>query len=50
MELQARYAEFQMLGLGIAAVTYDAPATIKKFANERKIALPNLTEADHRNV
>ena len=39
-----------MLGLGIAAVTYDAPATIKKFANERKIAFPILSDADHRIV
>jgi hypothetical protein len=50
VELQARYAEFQQLGLGIASVTYDAPATIKKFADERKIEFPILSDADHSIV
>lgn len=50
MELQTRYGEFQTLGLGIASVTYDAPATIKKFADERKIQFPILSDEDHRVV
>ncbi|MBI4263140.1 MAG: peroxiredoxin family protein [Acidobacteria bacterium] len=50
MELQARYQEFQQLGLGIASVTYDAPAAIKKFADERKIEFPILSDADHSIV
>lgn len=47
MELQARYAELQKLGLGIASITYDAPALIKTFADERKIEFPLLSDQDH---
>ena len=50
MELQARYAELQKLGLGIASITYDAPARIQKFADERKIAFPLLSDQDHSIV
>lgn len=50
MELQGRYAELQKLGLGIASITYDAPAVIKKFADERKIAFPILSDQDHSIV
>ncbi|MBI3049058.1 MAG: redoxin domain-containing protein [Acidobacteria bacterium] len=50
MELQARYAELRNLGLGIASVTYDPPALIKKFADERKIEFPILSDADHAIV
>lgn len=50
MELQARYAELRNLGLGIASVTYDAPALIKKFADERKIEFPILSDQDHSIV
>ena len=47
MELQARYGEFRKLGLGIAALTYDPPAAIQKFAEERKIEFPILSDGDH---
>lgn len=50
MELQARYAELRNLGLGIASVTYDVPAAIKKFADERKIEFPILSDQDHSIV
>lgn len=50
MELQARYGELRNLGLGIASLTYDAPALIKKFADERKIAFPILSDQDHSIV
>lgn len=50
MELQARYAELRSLGLGIAAIAYDAPALIKKFADERKIEFPILSDEDHSIV
>lgn len=50
MELQARYAELQKLGLGIASITYDAPALIKKFADERKIEFAVLSDQDHTIV
>lgn len=50
MELQARYAELRKLGLGIASITYDAPALIKKFADERRIEFPILSDQDHSIV
>ena len=50
MELQARYAELQELGLGVASITYDAPALIKQFADERKIEVPILSDEDHAIV
>lgn len=50
MELQARYTELRKLGLGIAAVTYDAPGAIRKFADERKIEFPILSDQDHTIV
>ncbi|MBI4264673.1 MAG: peroxiredoxin family protein [Acidobacteria bacterium] len=50
MELQARYGELQKLGLGIASVTYDPPATIRRFADERAIEFPILSDADHSIV
>ncbi|MBI2835468.1 MAG: redoxin domain-containing protein [Acidobacteria bacterium] len=50
MELQARYGELRNLGLGIASVTYDAPALIKRFTDERKIEFPVLSDQDHTIV
>jgi hypothetical protein len=50
VELQARYTELQKLGLGLVAITYDAPEPIKKFADERKIEFPILSDHDHAVV
>jgi hypothetical protein len=50
VELQARYSELRNLGLGIASITYDTPPLIKKFADERKIAFPILSDQDHTIV
>lgn len=50
MELQGRYAELRGLGLGVASITYDPAPVIKKFADERKIAFPLLSDADHTIV
>jgi hypothetical protein len=50
VELQARYTELRALGLGIASITYDAPAVIKKFADERRIEFPILSDQDHAIV
>ncbi len=50
MELQARHTELRELGLGVASITYDAPALIKKFADERKIEFPVLSDQDHSIV
>jgi hypothetical protein len=50
VELQSRYVEFQKLGLGVASITYDAPPLVKKFADERKIEFPLLSDQDHTIV
>jgi hypothetical protein len=50
VELQARIDEFRTLGIGIVALAYDAPEAIKKFADERKIEFPILSDQDHRIV
>jgi hypothetical protein len=44
VELQARYAEIRSLGLGLAAFTYDAPEVIERFAVERRIEFPLLSD------
>ncbi len=50
MELQSRYAELRTLGIEVASITYDAAPLIKKFADERKIEFPLLSDADHTIV
>jgi hypothetical protein len=50
VELQARIDEFRTLGIGIVALTYDAPEAITRFADERKIEFPILSDQDHSIV
>jgi len=50
VELQGRFAELRGLGLGVASITYDPAPVIKKFADERKIEFPLLSDADHTIV
>jgi len=50
VELQGRYAELRSLGLGVASITYDPAPLIKKFADERTIEFPLLSDADHTIV
>lgn len=50
MELQARAGEFQKLGLGVVSITYDPIPVIQKFAQDRKIEFPILSDADHSIV
>ena len=44
MELQSRYAEITRQGLGLIAISYDAPDTHKKFAASRGITFPLISD------
>ena len=44
MELQSRYADITRQGLGLIAVSYDAPETLKKFADSRGITFPLISD------
>ncbi len=45
MELQSRYADITRQGLGLIAISYDAPETHKKFAESRSITFPMISDA-----
>ncbi len=45
MELQSRYADITKQGLGLIAVSYDAPDIHKKFADSRGITFPLISDA-----
>ena len=45
MELQSRYADITRQGLGLIAISYDAPATLKKFSDSRGIMFPLISDA-----
>ena len=45
MELQSRYADITKQGLGLIAISYDAPETLKKFSDSRGIAFPLISDA-----
>ena len=44
MELQSRYADITRQGLGLIAISYDAPETHKKFADSRGITFPLISD------
>ena len=44
MELQSRYADITKQGLGLIAISYDAPETLKKFSDSRGIAFPLISD------
>jgi hypothetical protein len=44
VELQGRYDELRKQGLGLVAISYDAPETLKKFADARGITFPLLSD------
>jgi len=44
VELQSRYADVTRQGLGVVAITYDSPETLKKFADSRGITFPLLSD------
>ncbi len=45
MELQSRYADITKQGLGLIAISYDSPETLKKFSTSRGIAFPMIADA-----
>ena len=44
MELQRRYADITKQGLGLAAISYDSPDTLKQFSNSRGITFPLIAD------
>ena len=44
MELQRRYAEIAAAGLGLVAISYDSPDTLKAFAGSRGITFPLIAD------
>jgi hypothetical protein len=45
VELQGRYSEIRKQGLGLIAISYDSPETLKKFADSRRITFPLISDA-----
>lgn len=45
MQLQRSLPELKQRGLGLAAISYDTPATLKAFADARGITFPLLSDA-----
>ena len=50
MELQSRYADLQARGVGLAAITYDSPETLKAFADARGIEFPLLSDPGSETI
>jgi hypothetical protein len=46
VELQGRYAEIRKQGLGLIAVSYDSPETLKRFSESRGITFPLIADRD----
>jgi hypothetical protein len=44
VELQGRLSDIQKQGLGLIAISYDPPATLKKFADSRGITFPLISD------
>jgi hypothetical protein len=45
VELQGRYDEIRRQGLGLIAISYDSPETLKKFADSRGIRFPLISDS-----
>jgi peroxiredoxin len=50
VELQGRLAELQRKGLGLAAISYDAPDILARFSRERGITFPLLSDAGSATI
>lgn len=50
MELEKNKAEFDKLGLGLAAISYDSVEVLHNFAERRKIDFPMLSDADSKTI
>jgi hypothetical protein len=46
VELQRRYADITRQGLGLVAISYDSPETLKQFADLRGITFPLIADRD----
>jgi hypothetical protein len=44
VELQGRYDRIKAQGLGLVAISYDSPETLKKFADSRGISFPLVSD------
>ncbi|MBA2260473.1 MAG: peroxiredoxin family protein, partial [Acidobacteria bacterium] len=44
--MQGRYAEIGKQGLGVVAISYDPPETLKQFAQSRQITFPLISDPD----
>jgi hypothetical protein len=44
VELQGRYDDIRKQGLGLIAISYDSPETLKKFADSRGIRFPLISD------
>jgi alkyl hydroperoxide reductase subunit AhpC len=44
VELQGRYDDIRKQGLGLIAISYDSPETLKKFADSRGISFPLISD------
>jgi hypothetical protein len=45
VELQGRYDDLRKQGLGLVAISYDSPETLKTFADSRRITFPLIADA-----
>jgi hypothetical protein len=45
VELQGRYDDIRKQGLGLIAISYDSPETLKKFADSRGVTFPLISDA-----
>jgi hypothetical protein len=50
VQLQQSLPDLQKRGLGLAAVSYDPPATLKTFADQRGITFPLLSDAGSATI
>jgi peroxiredoxin len=50
VELQGRLTELQRKGLGLAAISYDAPDILARFSRERGITFPLLSDAGSATI
>ena len=50
MELEKNRGQFQQLGLGVAAVSYDSVAVLHNFSERRGIHFPLLSDADSKTI
>jgi hypothetical protein len=46
VELQSQYQDLKQRGIGLAAISYDAPETLKKFSDARGITFPLISDKD----